>query len=489
MDEAVEQAVEACGGPLSNSSDGPSANNINVHAVQQQRNKRGLSEDRQVVDMPPIDPSKAHHQSKHSFEDVPVTSKYATMMAARALEHPEAETEPHDDNANNGSASREQRGAAVDEDADGDEERQSNDSGGDGGGDSESEHAGTPPPARRPPQHSSAAAMDDAEDPVGSGGAGVADHAVSDGGVFNVAQMPKWEQDVYTAIHSCTDEPSAEALLTSNAMEASEIQGVLGRYASSCLLSKRWKLREAAVRAITQHVNTLFPNSSPVTVVTSMCRYLDFRSSGLQDSITNVVVASCGFLQMVLKGGVADCTISQLLPTLAVLLPRLIFRAAEALTKVRDPVILTVLAFAEVPEFSVDRAMACILADPVDQDKRRISNLNARIQIARLQIAQQLLEKNPNYAFPGNSFDNFMTKLMLPCLNHQNNEVRDLSVKIMASREGLDLGRYISQVSNPAVVSTLQRSSGSNPAAEEEKSRKRNTSATKRSGKRSVEPR
>jgi hypothetical protein len=444
MDEAVDQAFETCGSGSGALASGDGAG---------YPKKRGQSEDRSVVDMPPIDPTRALQGSKHAFEDVPVTSKYAAMMAARAHEHSEGEDhDEHNSNAH-GNDDADERG-----DSDGDES------------------AAEAPVSRR------------AAPALAAEGPSVESHLTADG-AFNMSQMPKWEQDVYTAIHTCTDELPAEAQLTSSAMEASELQGVLGRYAACCLLSKRWKLREAAIRAITDHMNTLFPNATPAAVVTSMCRFFDFRNSGLQDSISNVVVASCAFLQMVLKGGVVDCSISHLLPILANLLPRLIFRATEAMTKIREPVIATVLAFGECHEFGVDRVLAFVLSDPVDQDKRRISSQNSRIQIARLQITQQLLECHGSYAFPGNSFDNFMNKLMLPCLNHQNNEVRDLSVKIMSSvdSQALDLGRYMGQVKNPAVVATLQRSSGSNPETEE-RSKKRNTSATKRSGKRSVEP-
>ena len=484
MDECIETAYECCGGGThpSSSMDAPYfPQGGGKMGGASGANRRGVSEDRPVVDMPPIDPTK--QGSKHAFEDVPVRSKYASMMAAKAQEQqPEGGGGDENDNNNDDEDDPQQQ-------SDGDEDSapptsgtrktsNNNNNGGGSGGNPQHNQSG------------SGAEVDENDE------AAVGIDMLPADGVFNISMLPKWEQEVYTAIHACVDELPAEAMLPPSVhTEASELQGVIGKYATCCLLSKRWKLREAAIRAITDHINTLFPNSVPTAVVTAMCRFLDFKNCGLQDSISNVVVASCAFLQMVLKGGVVECPIQPLMPNLSNMFPRLVFRASENLAKIRDPVIATILVFAECPEFGVDRVVSYVSADPVDQDKRRISNHNSKVQIARLVIVQQLLDRHKGaYNFSINAFDHFMSKLMLPCLNHQNNEVRDLSVKVMAliDTSAQDFGKYLAQVQNPAVLSTLQRSSSStNMAAgegEEKREKKRNSSAQKKSGKRSVDP-
>lgn len=409
-----------------------------VHAgnVSAPRARRKLSvEDRRpVVDMPPIHdrPYVGAGAAKHSFEEEPVRSKYAIAMAQRREEH------PSDDEAQE-----------------------------EGEGDDDPIQQSTDTDANA---HDTSNIPDDVD-------------ASTDAGLqvldaFDVASFPKWEQEVYHAIHAeAQDEPPAAPVAPAGLhVEAAESFRVLGNYMTSCLLSKKWKLREAAIRALSAGLpSPLYPHTPTASVVHIVLKFFEVKGCGLQDTIGNVFLAACVFVQQALQDKF-EC-LRDVLPQALNLLPRFIARAGDATAKTRDEAAATVMAFAACSEVGINHVATTVLADPIDQDKRRIPATNHRVQLARLGLWQQCLGMQKSLAT--SMVDASVTRLILPCLNHNSNEVRDMAVSVASLMidNGADITRYIAQVSNPAIKVALEAKAGGGGSSNNAAAPRKNNSA------------
>ncbi|CUG92333.1 Hypothetical protein, putative [Bodo saltans] len=424
-----------------------------------------------IVEMPPIQQrplgGAVGGGAKHNFEEEPVRSKYAIAMAQRREEHPSDDEggDQGDEGAPTESAEYDPVNQSV-ETAGGQHHHNNN-------GNYEDDNV-------------SAQVDDDANNISGI--------AIID--TFDVNSMQKWEQDVYKAIHAeAGDDTPAQPLPPNGAhVEAAECIRVLGNYVTACLLSKKWKLREAAIKALINGLpSPLYPNVAIPNVVQVILKFFEMKGYGLQDTIGNIFLVTCVFVQNTLQDRY-EC-LNAVLPQVLNLLPRFISRAGDANQKTRDEAAATVLAFALSNEVGAHYVIGIILADPIDQDKRRIPLSNHRVQVARLNLWQQVLNSSKLSLTPS-VVDASMNKLLIPCLNHNSNEVRDLAVSIVSTLlEGglgssLDLSKYVSQISNPTVKASLESKVGgsssggsSNSAQRSSAGKQRNTSATRqRSG-------
>lgn len=407
-----------------------------------------------VVDMPPIE-RHAAGGVKHSFEEEPVRSKYAIAMAQRREEH------PSDD---------EEAGA----DDDGEEEADVvNQSSGDA------------------PHHNTSAAAEHsaADDELAGDVSGQVDDGVLAGIIdaFDVNTMPKWEQDVYRAIHAEAQDDTPAVPVASNGghTEAAECTRVLGSYMTACLLSKKWKHREAAIRALTAGLaSQIYTHVPAANVLQVILKFFEVKGFGLQDTIANVFIATCVLVQNTLQDKY-EC-LNAVLPQALNLLPRFVSRAGDATQKTRDEAAATVMAYAMCSEVGASYVLNMIIADPIDQDKRRIPVSNQRVQIARLGLWQQVVASAKSSSLTTSMIDASMHKLFVPCLNHSSSEVRDLAVSVVTTLmdgSSLDFSKYIAMVSNATVQAALDAKGGNTPAPSGQRrnsaGKQRNSSAGK----------
>lgn len=407
----------------------------------------GSSKKGNVVELPPVvREKKAGVAGKNKFEDEPVRSKYAIAMAQRREENPsddEAEGDPQsqDERADdNGPQAEEQTPKRT------------------------MHNTSAPPDAP-----TTAATADEATDAP----------AVID--EFDYNTLPKWEQAVFKAVHAEAQEDApAQPIASGTYTEAAECIRNLGNYMTACLLSKRWKLREAAIRVISSQVLQLYQQANIGNIMYVVLKFLDVRGWGLQDTIGNVFLACCELVQNVLADKY-DCRY-HVLPAALNLLPRFIARAGDAAQKTREESQATVLAYVACPEVGVNYVANIVLADPIDQDKRRISAQNHRIQLARLSLLQNLLNQFKLTLSPA-MFDTCMVKLLVPCLNHSSNEVRDQATLIanVLIDTSYDITKYLPSVSNAAIKSALSSAlDGKRPKRGSSAGNKRNTSAPRK---------
>lgn len=188
-------------------------------------------------------------------------------------------------------------------------------------------------------------------------------------------------------------------------------------------------------------------------------------------------VACCELTQHFLQGEYDD-TLHAALPGALNLLPRFIARAADAAQKTREEASATVMAYAACSEVGPAYVANLIFCDPIDQDKRRIPMSNHKIQLARLSLLQQLVSSF-QYTLSPTLFEGAMNKLLIPCLNHNSSEVRDLAVTVWGSvvDSSQDLSKYIAQISNPAIQSSLTKMAGGEAGSKNANKGKQRTSS------------
>lgn len=376
---------------------------------------------------------KDSNTPRASFDDMPVNSKYAKMMAEAAHEHLQQRksSEAVDDSPRHDQATKEPDSSdeGSEEEAD-DPEAPNNDESGDG---ADHEPGETSPNAAQ-------------------------------GREFDLQTLAEWERDLFTAIHeeAGKDQEAPAEIIRSS--EVHEYLAVLGPYTTACLFSKRWKLRESVLRVLANTSLRVFRNSTPQQVVVLLLKYCDLKNFGILDPVPNVHAATCEFLQKLLEGHLEDVLPISVHVPLFHLLPRLILRAGDPAQKVREEALAVILSIAN--NISAERVAQAVLADPVDQDKRRVLPQNHRIHIARLVVLQQLITVNRI----GTHVDALMTKLLVPCLNHNHNDVRDQAVTVTGLLDPNDVAKHLSLVVNPVTRAAL-REKLSLPSVESEKKR------------------
>jgi len=449
--------------------------------------RRRESAVQEVDDGYPEDPRPPPPTDVPNFDEQPVQSKYAQQMAQQA-KHREGHADDEDDDADGEEQEEGEEDAADNDNGDAaddeqeEEEEAEEDAEDDEADDEDSEsespkrrrhsqgkHNATPPPPpakgshpRPKRRHEAVGEIDavPAASPPHDDATEVAAVAGPPVTGFDVETFDEWERDVFFAIQdeasrdSNTNEAPADPLEATEGMV--DFFSNFGKYATACLFSRRWRLRDAAVRVITQFFDTMFKHAIPVNAANAMLNYLDTKGYGLLDTIQTAFISACEFLTRLVDDKLPGVELTAVQPHVLTLLPRLFLRAADTTTKTREEALCTIFVLANSP-IGPERVAAAALAEPVDQDKRRMPTQNHRTYLCRLLVMQQLLN---NHGLGRTiSVDALMTKLLLLCLNHQNSEVRDLAVVVTGcidSSKGQDIMRHLPQVRNPATRAVIE---------------------------------
>lgn len=255
--------------------------------------------------------------------------------------------------------------------------------------------------------------------------------------------------------------------------ETRRLASSLGYFVTACLLSKRFKLREAALLAITERMSDVYA-SSAADVEDSVLRFLDYSNYGLQDNFPNVVLAACIYIRLCIAD--EHSCIEQVSNALSLLVPRLMTRAADPMPRIREEAIGTLEAMIVSTSLPSSVFVHAALSDPVDKDRAKVPTMKPRPQLARLFVLQALLQENrlsnflPASAATPGPLKNLYSSLLLPCINHTNSEVRDIATTItqtMVKDKSLLLKKpEVTKIRNPAlrdaVIGALKSSDAAN---------------------------
>jgi centrosomal protein CEP104 len=257
-----------------------------------------------------------------------------------------------------------------------------------------------------------------------------------------VASTPPWERllnDVIVA-KAGDEEPHAAPLDAPKLKEYQEYTTAFGLYCCSCLFGKRWQLRDAALRAIIspegwkQLTNGVRPQGqgSPTVVLQSLLNYLDGRTTGVNDSISQVFFTVCDALKAIVSEELAGAPIVAAVGGLTNLLPALLLKAGDSNQRVREKAQTTLLMLA-LSNVGSERVVNAALHDPQEKNKKP---LNYRVHSARLSLVRVLLAKvglNRKEHKTGLTAEAITQRLCVPLLTHASSEVRDAAVQLIVT--------------------------------------------------------
>lgn len=275
--------------------------------------------------------------------------------------------------------------------------------------------------------------------------------------IVDASALSSPESNVARAILSCAgNQESASVELKSTGFDIQPLISAVGSFPAACLLSRRFKLREAALVVITEHLDMF--SAAPSLIEDAVLRFLDHNSYGLQDSIPNVVFAACTFIRMTLTD--ASGCIGSVLSPLVALLPRLLTRCSDNLQRVRDEALTTLTLYVKTAAIPASSVLSATLMEPMDKERRKLPFTNAKAQLSRLNLFQLVVEHD-RLRLESNAAlsDNLLQKLLLPTVNHPNPEVRDLAAavlgKLVASHQITMRDKDLAKITNAGIRDSI----------------------------------
>lgn len=239
-------------------------------------------------------------------------------------------------------------------------------------------------------------------------------------------------------------------------IDIQRMNSAVGPYITACLVSKRFKLREAALMAVTERMSDAYKNKA-VEVEEAMLRFLDDTNFGLQDNISSVVQAALIYIRFCL-GDEFQC-MDHIISPLSNLVPRLLTRAADSLPRLREEAIGTLEQMVQQPVIPSSVFLSAILSGPVNKLRSKVQPNNSRMQVARLRFLQILLQENRLSGNPSQMRQLYSSVLLL-CMNHSSSEVRDMGVTLTTSLIQRDLIKPglldIIKITNPALQDAVK---------------------------------
>lgn len=236
------------------------------------------------------------------------------------------------------------------------------------------------------------------------------------------------ERAVAEFIFSIAGEEEREFVVAPNVVfETRRLVNTVGGFVTACLLSKRFKLREAALVAITERMSDAYAGNAAL-VEDAVLRLLDYSNFGLQDNFPNVVLASCIYIRLCI-GDEFQC-IDTVITPLCQLIPRLMTRAADPIQRIREEAFGTLERMVMHHAIPTQVFIHAILADPVDKDRVKVPPIKPRPQLARLSVLQMLLQEKRLGSGVNSHLKDLYSNVLLHCINHANSEVRDIATGI-----------------------------------------------------------
>jgi centrosomal protein CEP104 len=324
------------------------------------------------------------------------------------------------------------------------------------------------------------------ERPAVAGGAQNIDDIVAEGGTGGiVAKAPasapsssqtqatsgngisEWEESLNKLIvRNSDDQPRAEVLTGAKAQDSKTAQGAFGIYAAACLFSKRFQLREAAVKTISSSNGfALLPSKSGA--IDALVQYAGHKGYGINDSVAAVFFAVCDGLSAILTGSLKGSPPpSSIGGSFMALLPDLMLKAGDNNARVRE-VAATVLTQIASSDLGPERVSSAALAEPENSTKKP---LNHRVHVARIHIVQLLLQDvglNRKDARTGLTSEAIMTRLVLPSLQHSHQDVREgaLALLVELYRMAPSISKYFTDL-KPAQKSLIDERIGQSGSAQ-----------------------
>jgi centrosomal protein CEP104 len=254
--------------------------------------------------------------------------------------------------------------------------------------------------------------------------------------------LPTWENKMSTLVTQIAGGDPAETLVGQKLAEYKDYVNAFGGYVTACLFSKRWQLRDGALKAIVspEGFGTLTSGNrsggNPTNVVGTLLQYLNAKGYGLQDAIGNVFFTSADVLRKVVCEEISpDVPLSSVTATVTLLLPELLLKAGDNNPRMREQSSAVLMMIGANHAVGYAPVSAAALNEPESGGAGK-KPLSHRVPLARIHIVTSILEKaglNRKESRSGLTSEGIMTKLVIPNLSHASNEVREAAMNLVVT--------------------------------------------------------
>eukprot|EP00667_Euglena_gracilis_P002470 EG_transcript_2470 len=250
---------------------------------------------------------------------------------------------------------------------------------------------------------------------------------------FDPTGRPQWEVDLFGALAELNQgaQYAADELPIERRSEARLYAEAFGTPFTECLLSRHWQLRELSLKAIALHIIDEHPFGVNNTRLFEMCcSFLVSRGCGLKDFVANVFYAACDLLETLLH---VEVDLSPGLHAAAGrCLRELVMKSADVNARTKDVSLQLLKLFAQSPNFGPHMVFTAVMGTAEGSGNKKNT---WRTTLAKLYLLYLLLEAygvqglDRSRAF---DVDAMMAKTVAPALQHQNAEVRQEAINIIA---------------------------------------------------------
>eukprot|EP00754_Rhynchopus_humris_P008902 Rhum_TRINITY_DN13870_c0_g1::Rhum_TRINITY_DN13870_c0_g1_i5::g.65230::m.65230/K16458/CEP104; centrosomal protein CEP104 len=257
----------------------------------------------------------------------------------------------------------------------------------------------------------------------------------------------EWEADLRDRIVAQFSEAvGVEVMSEAKHRAVADLLTVFGDFATSCLFSKKWQNRDAAVRGVAGKVSAGGGDSSPfpdVAVRTAaLLKHLSAKGQGLNDPVAGVVSASTEVIRMMLESSAKFDT--QCKDALGHIAPVLVVKAADSNQRTRELAKELLMMLAVHQAYGAERVCSCVLSDESEHPgKKHKTNLWRPLQ-AKCVLTSLILDK---FGLKGLRnvlhVDAIMDKLGLPAVNHANPEAREAGIHLIAQLNCMGAERQV----------------------------------------------
>eukprot|EP00668_Euglena_longa_P032224 GGOE01041524.1.p1 GENE.GGOE01041524.1~~GGOE01041524.1.p1 ORF type:complete len:857 (-),score=246.28 GGOE01041524.1:242-2812(-) len=251
---------------------------------------------------------------------------------------------------------------------------------------------------------------------------------------FDSAGRPQWEVDLFAALselnqgaHYATDELPIE-----RRSESRLFAEAFGSQFMECMLSRHWQLRELTLKAIALHIIDQHPFGVGSNRLFELCcSFLVSRGCGLKDFVANVFYAACDLLETLLHLEV-DLSPSQMQAAASRCLRELVVKSADVNARTKDVSLQLLKLFAQSPNFGPLAVFGAVMSTIEGSGSKKGT---WRTTLAKLYLLFLLIEAYGVQVMDrskGMDVDAMMAKAVGPALQHQNAEVRQEAINVIA---------------------------------------------------------
>ena len=249
------------------------------------------------------------------------------------------------------------------------------------------------------------------------------------GDVVESSQLVHFDQIMANYIHQKVATAGPPERVNTDSYSA--LVQVFGVYTASCLLSKRYQLREAAGQVLCERADEILTHVSSQELLDAICVFLSTKGHGIGDPIASVFFTNIGILFRVIHGQFHGDSVVSLKAHGNTIIERLVEKLGDSNVRIGSSVKDSLLSLAKLESVGAEKVCSAVI-EKKGKAYRVVCDKNETVSQILTQIPPLTLTKLPSL-----ELDHLMTKLVLPSLDHAHNEAREKAIQCLLAVAGL----------------------------------------------------